>query len=158
MKGTKTRMLAGVIFFSFAFCRVQLSPILGRGDGAISLFLLRCALFRGQTRCDQCKSGGRCGKSGLFSAENGGLFGQSPPLFSLPRAEGNAPCALRGEKYLLEGRSGGARRCFRAWGCIGEPIYKEGGALFGTETLCISRKALNSQLVKNTFGSACAHR
>ena len=144
--------------FRFAFRGARLSPILGRGDGAISLFLFRCVLFRGQTRCGRCKSRGRCGKSGLFSAENGGLFGQSPLLFSFPRAEGNAPCALRGEKCPLEGRSGGARRRFRAWGCIGEPIYKEGGALFGTETLCISRKALNSQLVKNTFGSACAHR
>ena len=122
------------------------------------VFLLRCALSWDKTRCGRCKSGGRCRQSWLFSAENGGFFGQSPCLFSLPRAEGNAPCALRGEKPSVEGRSGGVRRRFRAWGRIGEPIYKEGGALFGTETLCISRKTLNSQLVKNVFCSACAHR
>lgn len=110
--------------FRFAFRGARLSPILGRGDGAISLFLFRCALFRAQTWSGRCKSGGRSGKSCLFLAENSGLFDQSPLLFSVPRAEGSAPCALRGEKPPVEGRSGGARRCFRAWGASASPYIR----------------------------------
>ena len=96
-------------------------------------------------------------KVGCFRPKTVDFSAKSTAFFS-PSGEGDAPSALRGEKSSVEGRSGGVRRRFRAWGCIGEPIYKEGGALFGTETLCISRKTLNSQLVKNVFGSACAHR
>ena len=94
--------------FRFAFRGARLSPILGRGDGAISLFLFRCVLFRGQTRCGRCKSRGRCGKSGLFSAENGGLFRPKSTAFFFPSGGRKRPLRPSGRKVP-------ARRA--KWGC-----------------------------------------
>ena len=121
------------------------------------VFLLRCALSWDKTRCGRCKSGGRCRQSWLFSAENGRLFGKVHCFF-LSLGRKGTPLRPSGRKVLGRRAKWGRAATLSRMGCIGEPIYKEGGALFGTETLCISRKTLNSQLVKNVFCSACAHR
>ena len=157
MKGTKTRFLPE---FSFQICLSRgatFPDFRERRWSDITFFAPLCAFSRPNAERSVQKWWTQRKKLAVFGRKQWAFRPNSTAFFS-PSGGRERPLRSSGRKAPVEGQSGGARRRFRAWGCIGEPIYKEGGALFGTETLCISRKALNSQLVKNTFGSACAYR
>ena len=125
--------------FSFQICllRARLSPILGRGDGAISRFLLRCALFWDKTLCGRCKSGGCCRQSWLFSAENGGLFGKVHCFFLSLGRKGTPPAPFGAKSPRSKGEVGACGDAF-AHGGASASLYIRREVRFSARKLCVS--------------------
>lgn len=123
--------------FRFAFRGARLSPILGRGDGAISLFLFRCALFRAQTRSGRCKSGGRSGKVGCFWPKTVG-FSTKVHCFFLSLGRKGAPPAPFGAKSpRSKGEVGVHGDAFAHGGASASPYIRR-VVRFSARKLCVS--------------------